>query len=548
MIHPAPESHAPQRRQEITRCLHACGLLSGTRRWSLRRKTGDETAPSAERLRHGLMQLGPVFSAFGRYLGSRVDVFSVQDCLIFSAIPDRLEASPFLAVQELITRQLACPIEQAFFSIEDTPFESRLLFQSHRAFLHNGQPVVVNVIHPELDAWIERDTEQLALLDEVLANAPWRVSSISALVVDFHHSLREQVDFAAEADAFTALADETHDSSFIPRVYPQLSRSHVLTAERLPGKPLRAYIPPGTPGSRPEPGDQSGVSQPHTLVRTLCVGWMRSVFIRGLLPVIPDIDCVQVLPDERIVLTNSPSVTLPSESRMNLWHYLLYEAAHDPDKAFTSLLQEMEPSPVSLDERLLRNRFRQAVPFRDGGWSPESPADSLAEHLFVHWQVARQYGYRPRLHLIRLYQGLFRLASIARQLTPESDALSASLDHLRVAVSLSQFQDLLRPDQWGVRLPRYVAQMLSIPGKLDETLRLLTQGDVKFNVQVVDPARPDRERPVFITIIALTLVLVAIPLIARSLAGVFGPWGQRISALVFLGVGLLLLRLVSRRR
>ena len=58
-----------------------------------------------QRLRQALEALGPVFSAFGLYMASRVDLLRVHDRLELAAIADWAEATPDATVRELIARE-----------------------------------------------------------------------------------------------------------------------------------------------------------------------------------------------------------------------------------------------------------------------------------------------------------------------------------------------------------------------------------------------------------------------------------------------------------
>src|SRR5262249_61192568 len=82
-----------------------------------------------QRLCQALEALGPVFSAFGLYMASRVDLVLVRDCLELAAIADWAEATPSAAVREVVTRELGCSLAAVYSVFEDNPCESRLLFQ-----------------------------------------------------------------------------------------------------------------------------------------------------------------------------------------------------------------------------------------------------------------------------------------------------------------------------------------------------------------------------------------------------------------------------------
>ena len=122
-----------------------------------------------QRLRQALEALGPVFSAFGLYMASRVDLLLVRDRLELAAIADWAEATPSPLCETLIARELGCSLAEVYPVFEDEPCESRLLFQSHRARLSDGKAVTVKVVHPELQAYLECDLELLPVLQPAFA-------------------------------------------------------------------------------------------------------------------------------------------------------------------------------------------------------------------------------------------------------------------------------------------------------------------------------------------------------------------------------------------
>ena len=131
-----------ERRQEIVERLAAFGLKRGPRRLLHGTKTAADEHSRSRRLRLALESLGPTFSAFGLYMASRVDLFSTKNCLELAAIRDRGEVRSAATIKALVRHELGCEPEKAFTAFEESPFESRLLFQSHRARLRDGTAVV----------------------------------------------------------------------------------------------------------------------------------------------------------------------------------------------------------------------------------------------------------------------------------------------------------------------------------------------------------------------------------------------------------------------
>ncbi len=156
-------SELRERRAEVERCLAECGL--GDR--PSRATSGD--SPAAVRLRNALDRLGPVFRAFGYFLSARIDALMAGVCRELASLSDRAPATPLAAVNERIAAELGCLPALAFRDLSEEPFESRVVFQRHHARLPNGKPVIVKVVHPDVEERIVGDLAVLPVLGPAFA-------------------------------------------------------------------------------------------------------------------------------------------------------------------------------------------------------------------------------------------------------------------------------------------------------------------------------------------------------------------------------------------
>src|SRR5260370_29347401 len=116
-----------------------------------RHRTGAAAEPPILRLRAALLELGPVFIAFGRYLSSRPDLLSDTDCQVLDALPGgHPPMAPMAteALHRLLGEELGRPPETAFAAFEPLPVESTLVYQEHRARLADGEQVSAAVVGP----------------------------------------------------------------------------------------------------------------------------------------------------------------------------------------------------------------------------------------------------------------------------------------------------------------------------------------------------------------------------------------------------------------
>ena len=77
-----------QRREQVVERLAAFGLTRGPHRIVRSDRMWEREASLGLKLRLAFSDLGPIFSSFGRYLATRVDLLPAADCLELEAIPD----------------------------------------------------------------------------------------------------------------------------------------------------------------------------------------------------------------------------------------------------------------------------------------------------------------------------------------------------------------------------------------------------------------------------------------------------------------------------
>ncbi len=537
------------RRQEIERRLAACGLARGPRRLVRGANAVDlEQAPS-RRLRLALEGLGPIFSSFGLYMSARADLWPVRDCLELAAIPDKAVATPTHLVRRVLGDEVDCLPEQTFSSFKLKPFESRLLFQSHYARLRDGAEVIVKLIHPEAEGHLLSDIDVLPILKDSFAACGLSDSAFKSAAADFSHTLQRQIDFVHEARAYEALAQDAEDYDLLraPQVYRPLSTSRVLIIEKLNGlglnEVLSLLLEPDSDDNRALLG-AVGLER-NELARLLCEAWLRQALLGRTFSVEPRPENILVLPGKQIAFTGGAFAALPSEPQANLWNYLLAAANENSDKACSCLLSEMRKEGAARED--VRQRFRQAMPFRDGGCEPSGDSQTLAELLFVHWRFASECGYAPLMHLPAFYRGLFSIADVARRIASGIDPLAEGVRDLRLLVGLAEFRNMMNP---GDLMDKYSALVVDLPQHLDEVLSLAAQGKLQPKPEPTEAIHHRRLKNSWAVTTALLLLMVALPLLSQRLATAtaVSQWSGRISVAVFLLLGAQVLRNAVRSR
>src|SRR6266850_3523900 len=337
-----------ERRKEIHQTLTALNPKGRLRLRNRLAKTRPPEKEHSQNLRAAFQKLGPLFCCFGIYLSSRVDLLPFAYINEFRLIPDQAEPMPTERIREIIQQELGNPPEVFYAAFEEYPFESRLTFQSHNAWLQDGTPVTVKISRAAMTEHLFYDSEMIAAAAkafEALGLKRWQLDSA---VSDFRQSLDYQLNLKYQAEAIDRLCAESGEfESIQPLVtYTELSTTRVLTMRRLI-----------------DADDPATIVTPE-LARRLTVTWLRLALMGSVLPVEPAMRNVRSVGNTQIAFTEGLFARLSAESKMNIWRYLVAASNSDADTACTFLLRELERSRTPTDPDQLRRALRQAVSFR----------------------------------------------------------------------------------------------------------------------------------------------------------------------------------------
>ena len=483
----------------------------------------------AERLRGVLQSLGPIFSTFGLYLSSRLDLLARRDCQELAKISDIGTAAPFADVAELIRSELGAVPAHRFHSFEPQPSAVSLLFEDHAAWLAPGAPVVVRVVRPEVVASLEQDLALLSLLETHLPIAQVRFQEALA---DFNRSLERRLDQLAQADAFRHLADDWRAIGAFdaPLCYRDHCSAHVLTMAPVEGVRFGEAFTRGA--------ISAAMFDRESTTRQLCGAWLRQAIEGHVVPCAFGLRDIVLKPD-RLVYVGSDFEPQSGDGRVRFLGYINAAAADDPDAACEWVIAECDARRNGASEEELRRRFRQSVPFRDGEASGD---DSLAEHVLVHWRATHDAGWRLRPHMLHLYRAVHALSLRAEALVPGRDVLTLGLQDVRVQIGLSEARQLINPLAVPAAVDKLLANMVNLPQKLDEVLTLASEGRLRLKLHMPASDEQRRIRNGTVSLIAGLAVLASLAFLLRVAVPAPGVVIERLGALALLAAGFWLLK------
>ena len=181
---------------------------------------------------------------FVQVMSTRPDLIPDAYLARLQRLQDHVTAVPVEEIRRTIETSLGAPIDELFASFEDVPLASASIAQVHTATLLDGTEVVLKVQRPGLRPVIEADLSLLHfLIDQAVDIFPEiEAFGVKAMVGEFEHSLRRELDFEVERMSLERFRRNFKDKPrvHIPIVYAEHSSRTVLCMERLRGRKITA--------------------------------------------------------------------------------------------------------------------------------------------------------------------------------------------------------------------------------------------------------------------------------------------------------------------
>ena len=204
--------------------------------WNWRRR---KYAPTAERIRHVLENLGPIYVKFGQILSTRRDVLPDDIADELARLQDRVPPFPGSQARAIIEKAYGHPLEEVFAEFNEVPLASASIAQVHAARLKDGREVIVKVVRPNIAGTIRRDIGLMYIVAEALERywAQGRRLKPTGVVAEFEKTILDELDLLREAANASQLRRnfKNSDEIYVPEVVWDLTRRKVMVMERISG-------------------------------------------------------------------------------------------------------------------------------------------------------------------------------------------------------------------------------------------------------------------------------------------------------------------------
>ena len=437
----------------------------------LMRREVHESHTEPENLRLALEELGPTFIKLGQLLSTRGDLLSPDYRAELSKLQDAAPAVASEVIRDIVESEFHAPADTAFAAFEAAPLACASVGQAHTAVLHDGTDVVVKVRRPNVVEDMERDFE---ILQNFAARAS-RHSKVAArydvvgLADEFVQTLRAQLDYLQEARNAERFAVNFagHQWVQIPRVFPDLRTSRVITLERIRGMKITDVTAL----------EEAGLDR-QALADRIALIVAQMIFEDGFFHADPHPGNFFIEPTGQVGIIDFGMVgTLDAHLRQQLGGLLDGFLRQNPGRLADGLLA-LGASTAEVDRQRLRDDLAGLLARQFGG---DSGAVSLRSAFGEILDIVRRHHLRVPRDLSLLFTMLIIAEGIVADVDPEFRFAEALAPYARrhFLSELSAGDVKLRLERFGIDLAELAAVL---PARLNRISEAIETGGLEIHL------------------------------------------------------------------
>jgi ubiquinone biosynthesis protein len=426
--------------------------------WKETGETAHEETPV--RVRRALEELGPTFVKLGQVLATRVDVFPPNWIAEFEKLQSEVPPVPFESLLPELEEALGGSPFEIFVDLWPEAVAAASIAQVHYAKLPSGEPVVLKIRRPGIQAKIEADLRILyhiaTLVElEIPDSRRYRPRQI---VEQFAKSLKRELDLAMEARNLERFA--THfagdENIVIPKVYWEWTSEVMNVQERIDG----------IHGNSLAEIEVAGLDR-KVLASRGADAVLKMILVHGFFHADPHPGNVFYLPGNRLAMLDFGMVGRLPEIRRNQIVDLLAALSRKDDDALLDVLLEWV-GDATVDEVKLASDVNELVSNYEDMQLKDMRFGVLLGELTA---IIREHSLVLPSDLTLLFKALVTLEGLGRQLDPEFHMV----DHLGPFVR-QVITDRYSPHALQKRAKRHLKDLFSLATGLPrDVARLLKE-------------------------------------------------------------------------
>ncbi len=235
----------------------------------LGRAIDDQAYAKDLKARLGTMK-GPLMKA-AQFLATIPDAIPIEYAQKLWELQSQAPAMGVPFVKRRMSSELGPDWSQLFQSFDLKACAAASLGQVHQAITQDGQKVACKLQYPQMQAIIETDLQQLKTLLGIYHS--WhKAVDMTEVQTEIKDRLLEELDYVHEAQQIQIYQKIFHQTEEIqiPKVYPSLSTSRLLTMSWMDGKPILNYL-------------DSSKDFRNSLADRLFMAWYRPFYHHGVI-------------------------------------------------------------------------------------------------------------------------------------------------------------------------------------------------------------------------------------------------------------------------
>ena len=422
----------------------------------------------ADKLTRAFMELGPTFIKFGQVLSTRADILSPAFITELERLQDNVSPVPLDQIKALITREIGA-VEDIFADFDPVPLAAASIGQVHRATLKTGEPVIIKVQRPNIEAMVENDLEIFSDLANWLEKRSPDAARIGIvnIVEDYGRMIRLELDYNREAKNGERMRHNfAHDPAVvIPRVYWEYTTGRVLTEEYIDGVKLSDIATIEARG-----WSRNKISQLGTRA------FLSQVMLYGFFQSDPHPGNIMVLAEDKIAFIDFGETGSLTENRLARLGRLLEGIDKKNTDQAMSALADLGILRQNIDLDDFEGEFADMVERVYSSNIGGIDINSLRQEIL---SLAYRYQLSLPSYLTALMKALVTLDGVGKKLDPNFD-ISATVKPLIEQMMAER----LHPDELRRTLERGyyrdIKPLLALPRNFNEVLKLAGQGDLEI--------------------------------------------------------------------
>ncbi len=431
-----------------------------------------ERLTRAVRVRMAFEELGPTFIKLAQVLSARPDLIPPDLVAELARLQDKVAATGFAALKEIVSTELQKSPEEIFEHIEQTPLASASIAQVHRAVLKDGEEVAVKIQRPGIRKVIEVDLEIMLHLATLMEH---HIEEFSfhrpvKIVEEFTRTIEKELDFVLEAENMERFAAQflMDEHIYVPKTFREFSSSRVLTMEFIQGVKV----------SEVDKLDAAGLDRKIIVDRGAEL-LLRQIFENGFFHADPHPGNIFVLPGNVICMLDYGMVgSIVLQTRERFVDLISAVVRRDSSRAVQVLLRltEWEEEPDlrrferEVDDFMGRHLYRSLKNIQIG---------ALLQELL---QIAAQYRLRIPSDTFMMMKALAIIEGVARMLDPDFEMVAKAAPFVE-KVRLERFSPKRISEDAYQMGADFLIFLQQFPKDALEIFRLIRQRKLTVNLE-----------------------------------------------------------------